>query len=73
MKFKNEEEKQEKLGPVYLKAFGRSAIGKKPKDAHDSFTYFYIIKVLKSIAIGLIKGHYKPNPFFHRRQTCCST
>ena len=64
MRFKSEQDKQKILGPVILKAFGRSARGKKPADAHDNFPITFMPRILKFMLIGFIGSKFQPSPFF---------
>ncbi len=62
--FANEGEKIEALGPVTLKAFGKYAIGKMPKDAHPKFPLSFIPKFLGFMLKGLFGKQNAPSPFF---------
>lgn len=64
MKFASEEDKLETLGPVILKAFGKSARGVKPQDAYDTFPKSFIPRILKFMLVGFLTSKYKPSPFF---------
>lgn len=64
MKFSSNSEKEEILGPVIMKAYGRSALGEKPEDAHDTFPMSFMPRMLKFMFMGFICGKYKPSPFY---------
>jgi hypothetical protein len=64
MKFASDQEKQEVLGPVVMKAFGRSARGQKPEDVHDTFPRSFMPKILKFMALGFLGRRNNPSPFF---------
>lgn len=68
MKFANEQEKMETLGPVSIKAFGKYSIGEMPKDAHSSFPTSYIPKILSFMVKGIFKKKNKPSPFFNGKE-----
>lgn len=64
MKFASAAEKQKILGPVIVKAFGRSARGKKPADAHDTFPITFMPRILKFMLMGFLGSKSQPSPFF---------
>ncbi len=64
MNFSSEEDKAKAIGPVSMKAFGRSARGSKPKDAYDKFPKSFMPKVLKFMLLGFLGSKHKPSPFF---------
>jgi hypothetical protein len=64
MRFENPEQKQQLLGPVTLKAFGKYALGDMPSDVHPDFPKSFMPKILKFMIKGLFKGKSKPSPFF---------
>lgn len=64
MKFSTTEEMQKTLGPVVMKAFGRSARGEGPEDAHDTFPKSFMPRILGFMAKGILLGKHKPSPFF---------
>jgi len=68
MKFSSDEKKLKVLGPVIMKAFGHSARGPKPADAHDTFPKSFMPRILKFMAIGFLKSQYRPSPFFADNQ-----
>lgn len=65
MKFDSDQEKQDALGPVIMKAFGKSARGRMPKDAHIKFPISFIPKIIKFMAIGFIRGLNSPTVFYN--------
>ncbi len=65
MKFANDQEKLETLGPITMKAFGKYAIGEMPKDAHPRFPISYIPKILGFMLKGLLGKKSTPSPFFN--------
>lgn len=65
MKFSNEQEKSETLGPITMKAFGKYAIGDMPKDAHPKFPISYMPKILFFMVKGLLTKKSNPSPFFN--------
>lgn len=64
MKFNSEEEKAKILGPIIMKAFGKSARGVKPPDAYDTFPKTFLPKIMKFMFIGYLKSKHQPSPFF---------
>ncbi len=68
MKFANEQEKMEILGPVSMKAFGKYSIGEIPKDAHPKFPISYMPKILGFMLKGMIRGKNNPSPFFNGKE-----
>ncbi len=64
MKFANEQEKMDVLGPVTMKAFGKYAIGEMPKDAHARFPLSYMPKIIGFMIKGMFKKRHRPSPFF---------
>lgn len=65
MKFSNEQEKTKAIGPVLIKAFGKSAIGEMPKDAHAKFPLSYMPKIIAFMLKGMFKKKHTPSPFFN--------
>jgi len=65
MEFTSEKDKQDILGPVIMKAFGKYAMGKMPKDAHERFPLSFMPKILGFMIKGLVKKNYVPSPFFN--------
>jgi len=68
MKFASEEDKLRILGPVIMKAFGKSARGEKPHDAHDTFPKLFMPRILKFMLMGFLYSKYEPSPFFAGRK-----
>lgn len=64
MKFENEQEKLEVLGPVTLKAFAKYAKGEKPLDAHPRFPLSFIPKIIRFMIKGKLSKKYTPSPLF---------
>ena len=64
MKFASEDEKSRILGPVIMKAFGRSARGKMPEDAHATFPKSFMFKMMKFMLIGKVGSKNRPSPFY---------
>lgn len=68
MQFASQEEKRRIIGPVLMKAFGRYAVGGKPKDAYDKFPNSFIPKIIGFMMKGKLTGKASPSPFFQNRQ-----
>ncbi len=68
MKFANEQEKMETLGPITMKAFGKYSIGEIPKDAHPKFPISYMPKILGFMLKGMIRKKNNPSPFFNGKE-----
>lgn len=68
MKFDSDQEKLETLGPVIMKAFGKSARGEMPKDAYETFPKSFMFKIMKFMFIGFIKGLSSPSPFYSNKK-----
>jgi len=64
MKFENEQEKYNSLGPITMKAFGKYAIGEMPKDTHPTFPLSFMPKILGFMIKGYLKKKYTPSVFF---------
>ncbi|MCV2403600.1 DUF6151 family protein [Marinomonas sp. C2222] len=64
MKFASEEEKQEALGPVIMKAFGKYAIGDMPADTHPRFPLSFLPKIAHFMMRGFLTKKHSPSPFF---------
>jgi hypothetical protein len=64
MKFVNEQEKMEILGPVIMKAFGKYSIGEIPNDAHPRFPISFMPKIMGFMFKGMIRKLNSPSPFF---------
>ena len=64
MKFASDEDKNEILGPVTMRAFGKYANGEPPYDAYDSFPKSYLPRILYFILKGKFLKRYEPSPFF---------
>ncbi len=64
MSFKSEKEKNEILGPVTMKAFGKYAVGALPDDAYEKFPISYMPKILSFMLKGFLTKKYSPSPFF---------
>jgi hypothetical protein len=69
MKFGNEQEKLEVLGPVTMKAFGRYSIGEMPKDAHSKFPISFMPKIIAFMLKGMFRKMNSPSPFFNGKET----
>ncbi len=69
MKFKDEQEKFEVLGPVTVKAFGKYSIGDMPSDAHPRFPLSFMPKVIGFMLKGLLGKRNNPSPFFNGKKT----
>ena len=69
MKFGNEQEKLEALGPVIMKAFGRHSIGEMPKDAHSKFPISFMPKIIGFAIKGMFRKMNSPSPFFNGIET----
>ncbi len=69
MKFSNEQEKIDALGPVILKAFGRHSIGEMPKDAHAKFPLSFMPKIIGFMLKGIFMKKNIPSPFFNGKET----
>ena len=68
MKFANEQEKIETLGPVTMKAFGKYSIGEMPKDAHPRFPILFMPKILGFMLKGMLRKKNSPSPFFNGKE-----
>lgn len=68
MKFDNEQQKMETLGPVTIKAFGKYSIGEMPKDAHPRFPISYIPRILGFMLKGMLWRKNNPSPFFNGKE-----
>ena len=64
MQFSSEQQKNEALGPISLKVFGKYAIGGKPEDAHPTTPISFLPKILVFMLKGLLGRKYSPSPFF---------
>ena len=64
MKFDNEQEKMETLGPVLMKAFGKYAIGEMPSGAHATFPLSFMPKMMLFMLKGMLGKKNDPSPFF---------
>lgn len=64
MQFESEQEKLKTLGPVLMKAFGKSCRGEKPADVHDKFPLSFMPKILFFMLKGMLGKKNKPHPFF---------
>ncbi|BCE01491.1 DUF6151 family protein [Marinicellulosiphila megalodicopiae] len=64
MKFSNEQEKQDLLGPITMKAFGMYALGTMPDDVHPTFPKSYLPKIMGFMLKGFILRKHTPSPFF---------
>ena len=69
MKFANEQEKMDILGPVTVKAFGKYSIGEMPKDTHAKFPLTFLPKILGFMLKGFLKKSSSPSPFFNGKDT----
>ncbi|MDU0114642.1 DUF6151 family protein [Psychrosphaera aquimarina] len=67
MKFGNEQEKLELLGPITMKAFGKYSIGEIPKDAHARFPLSYLPKIIAFMLKGMFTHKNRPSPFFNKK------
>ncbi len=72
MKFSNDKEKTEILGPVTMKAFGKYSIGDIPKDAHPRFPISFMPKILGFMLKGLLRGMSRASPFFNGKEPIAS-
>ena len=68
MRFANEQEKVETLGPVTMKAFGKYSTGEMPKDAHIRFPISYMPKILGFMIKGILRKKNNPSPFFNGKE-----
>lgn len=68
MKFSNEQEKMEMLGPVSMKAFGKYSVGEMPTDAHPGFPISYMPRILGFMLKGIFKKKNNPSPFFNGKE-----
>jgi hypothetical protein len=64
MKFSNEQEKIDTLGPVILKAFGKYSIGEIPNDVHPKFPLSFMPKIIGFMLKGAFGKRNSPSPFF---------
>jgi len=64
MQFDNEQEKLKIIGPVTMKAFGKSARGEMPVDAHPKFPLSYMPKIIGFMLKGVLCKQNNPSPFF---------
>ncbi|MGQ8364345.1 DUF6151 family protein [Glaciecola sp. 1036] len=64
MKFGNGQTKDQCLGPVILKAYGRHAIGNVPEDVHPTFPKTFLPKILWFMLKGKIFAKHQPSVFF---------
>ena len=64
MKFANEREKLEVLGPITLKAFGKYSIGEMPDDAYSKFPITFMPRILSFMLKGALRKLNRPSPFF---------
>jgi len=65
MKFDDEHGKNEILGPVTIKAFGKYSVGDMPKDAHPRFPISFMPKILGFMLKGMLRKRNTPSPFFN--------
>ncbi len=68
LRFANDQEKAEIIGPVTMKAFGKYAIGEMPEDVHPKFPISFMPKILSFMAKGLIGKKNTPSPFFNGQE-----
>lgn len=68
MQFSSEQEKEEILGPITMKAFGKYSIGEMPKDVHPRFPMSYMPKILGFMLKGMLGKKNSPSPFFRGRE-----
>ncbi len=68
MKFANDQEKAEILGPVTMKAFGKYSAGEMPKDVHPKYPLSYIPKLMAFMIKGMFKKKNNPSPFFNGKE-----
>ncbi|MCL2915705.1 DUF6151 family protein [Shewanella corallii] len=64
MQFADEQTRQDTLGPVTVKAFGKYAIGEMPQDAHERFPLSSMPKIIAFMVKGKFNKRHQPNPFF---------
>lgn len=64
MRFETDEEKDNRLGPVLMKAFAKYAKNGKPDGAHDRFPLSFLPKILGFMAKGFLQQKYAPSPYF---------
>jgi len=69
MKFSNEQEKLNTLGPVTLKAFGKYSIGEMPNDVHSKFPLSFMPKIIGFMLKGIFGKRNSPSPFFNGKET----
>jgi len=68
MQFTSEQNKQDILGPITMKAFGKYAIGDIPKGAHHTFPKSYLPKIMAFMLKGFILRKNTPSPFFNGKE-----
>lgn len=64
MQFADEQEKQNTLGPLTVKAFGKYAIGDMPKDAHETYPPSFMFKMMGFMLKGKLGRKNQPSVFF---------
>ncbi|PHS69369.1 MAG: hypothetical protein COB23_07065 [Methylophaga sp.] len=69
MKFSNEQEKIDTLGPVTMKAFGKYSIGEMPNDVHSKFPLSFMPKIIGFMLKGIFRKRNSPSPFFNGKET----
>lgn len=52
------------VGPIQARVQAKYGIGELPEDAHPTAPFTIILRILGFLIPGLIKGKYKPTPFF---------
>lgn len=64
MNFDNNQEKDEVLGPVLMKAFGKYARGPMPADAYNKFPISFLPKIIGFMIKGMLSKKACQSPFF---------
>jgi hypothetical protein len=60
-------QREQKLGPITRRMFGKYGIGKLPPGTHMGMPPEMMFSTLKFALVGLLKGLSKPSPFFDAR------
>jgi len=68
MQFADKQKKEELLGRVIMKAFGKYSIGEMPRDTHPKFPISYIPKILGFMFKGMFGKKNHPSPFFNGKE-----
>jgi hypothetical protein len=52
------------LGPIVARLYGRSAVGSLPPDANQTASLGFIVRTVRFLLSGWMRGRHTPSPFF---------